>query len=336
VARGFTGRAAELAELDGLLGPVSGDDGTGPVIAAITGAPGVGKTALALRWAHHAREHFPDGCLYVDLRGHDLDPPLRAASALAALLGSLVEDEPVPTDVAVLAARYRSRLDGRRMLVLLDNASCAEQVRPLLPGAGAHLVVVTSRDDLAGLVTLDGAHRIELDALPLPDALTLLTTVLGAGRRTAIVLAQRCDRLPLAMRIATSRPTVPGESDGEFLARLSTGGDPRTDLRAVFSWSYRRLANDNPDAARMFRVLGSLRSAEFTVPTVAVLSGTGLDESGQLVEDLCRAHLVESPRPGRFRLRRLLHAYARELAAAVPAQRNGGGVRADPHPTALP
>jgi hypothetical protein len=338
VARGFTGRVAELAELDGLLDP-GGGDGTGPVIAAITGAPGVGKTALALWWAHHAREHFPDGCLYVDLRGHDPDPPLRAAGALAALLGSLVRDEPIPTDVAVLAARYRSRLDGRRVLVLLDNALCAEQVRPLLPGAGASMVVITSRDDLAGLVTRDGAHRLDLGVLPLPDALALLATVLdtdlgSAARQAAMVLAQRCDRLPLAMRIAG--PTLASESDGEFLARLSAGGDPRTNLRTVFSWSYRRLAHDNPDAARMFRLLGSLRSADFTVATVAALSGSGPDESGRLVDDLRRAHLVESPRPGRFRLRRLLHAYARELAAAVPAQRNGGGMRANPHPTAFP
>lgn len=327
VARGFTGRTTELAELDGLL---DADDGT--ILTAILGAPGVGKTALAVRWAHRAREHFPDGCLYVDLRGYDIEPPLRVADALAALLGSL--GEPVPADVHTMAARYRARLDGRRMLVVLDNASCAEQVRPLLPGPGARMVVVTSRDNMAGLAARDGAHRLDLGALPLPDALVLLENH-RSDRRAAIALALQCDRLPLALRVAATLPPDPVD-DGRLLDRLSAGDDPRTDLRAVLSWSYERLALDSPAAAGVFHLLGALPYNEFTVEAVAALSGEEPAESRRLIEILRRAHLVETAGATRFRIRRMLHAYARELAADVPEPRNGGGMRANPpHPTAI-
>jgi hypothetical protein len=348
VPRGFTGRAAELAELGRLADTgLRTEEAVGPVISAVCGGPGVGKTALALRWAHGARERFPDGCLYVDLRGYDPGPPLRVGEALAALLGSLAPGEPIPSDPAILVARYRSRLDGRRVLVLLDNALCAEQVRPLLPGSGACLAMVTSRDDLAGLVARDGAHRLEVGVLPASDSLALLDVVLGvdhvaAERRAATVLAHQCGHLPLAIRIAAEL-TVPGstvsltdlagEGAGRFLDRLAAGGDTRTDLRAVFSWSYRRLARDNPGAAEMFRLLGSLPSAEFTLATVAALSGTEPDHSRRLLDALQRAHLVEPTASHRFRMHRLLHTYAGELAADVPEQRNG--VSPSRCPTAL-
>ena len=314
VARGFTGRAAELAELDRLAG--NGFD-AGPVISAICGAPGVGKTTLALQWAHRVRDRFPDGCLYVDLRGYDPDPPLPVADALAALLGSLAPDEPIPSDHAVLAARFRSRLAGRRVLVLLDNALCAEQVRPLLPGTGSCLVVVTSRDDLAGLVARDGAHRVELDVLPLPDAVSLLDSLLGGERVAAAGLARRCGRLPLAIRVAaeraTSRPAASPAGEGWFLDWLADGGDARTDLRAVFSWSYRHLLRHHREAARVFRLLGAHPSTEFTVDTVAELSETEPDQIQHLIDRLLRAHLVEPSVSHRFRMHRLLHAYAGEL-----------------------
>ncbi|HEV2782839.1 MAG TPA: helix-turn-helix domain-containing protein [Actinophytocola sp.] len=333
VARGFTGRDAELAELDRLA---DNGFGAGPVVSAICGAPGVGKTALALRWAHRARDRFPDGCLHVDLRGYDPEPRLPVADAMAVLLGSLAPGEPVPADLAVLAARYRARLAGRRVLVLLDNAADAEQVRPLLPGTGSCLVLVTSRDDLAGLLARDGAYRLRLGVLPLPDALALLDTVLGAGRvaadrRAATVLAQQCGCLPLAIRVAAelaaARPAVSLADlagEGRLLDRLAAGADPRTDLRAVFSWSYRHLVHGDREAARIFRLLGAHQGADFTAATVAAVAGADPGQVRRSIDTLLRAHLVEPAAAHRFRMHRLLKAYAGELAAGVPEPRSGG------------
>lgn len=296
--RGFVGRTAELAELDRSLAPCGE---TGLPILAVSGPPGVGKTALAVRWAHRVRDRFPDGCLYVDLRGYSPDRPVEAGEALGTLLGCLGED--VPDDPVVRAARYRSRLAGRRMLVLLDNALCAEQIRPLLPGAGSCAVVVTSRDDLAGLVARDGAHRIGLDLLPMPDALALLGVLRGADRAdpAAARLAQRCGRLPLALRVAAEvDASLADLAEGPAgLDWLDAGGDPRTGVRAVFSWSYRHLA---PEVAAMFRLLGRRSGGDLA---------TG--RAGSLVNTLVRAHLVRIS-SGRYRMHRLLRAYATELA----------------------
>ncbi|HEX8868407.1 MAG TPA: AAA family ATPase [Lentzea sp.] len=301
--RGFVGRAAELSELDRLL---DRDDSGLPVLA-VSGPPGVGKTALALRWAHQVRARFPDGCLYVDLRGYAPDHPVEAGEALGTLLGCLGDE--VPDDPAVRAARYRSRLAGRRVLVVLDNALCAEQVRPLLPGTGACAVVVTSRDDLAGLVARDGAHRVGLDLLPEPDAVALLGNLLGAERVAAnpeaALLVQRCGRLPLALRVAAevgvTRPdtSLAALADASGLDWLDAGGDPRTGVRAVFSWSYRRLV---PEAAAVFRLLG--RHSDGDLADLA---------PRRLLHTLVRAHLVKIS-SGRFQMHRLLRAYATELA----------------------
>jgi hypothetical protein len=319
--RGFVGRTAELAELDRLLDRAPfGETGSGLPILAVSGPPGVGKTALALRWAHRVRAQFPDGCLYVDLRGYAPDRPVEASEALGTLLGCLGDD--VPADLAVRAARYRSRLAGRRMLVLLDNALCAEQVRPLLPGAGSCAAIVTSRDDLAGLVARDGAHRISLDLLPMPDALALLGNLLGTDRvaanpPAAAMLAQRCGRLPLALRVAAeaarpdASPAEITEGPATGLDWLEAGGDPRTGVRAVFSWSYRPLALGDPEAAAMFRLLG--RHSGGDLAGLAALAGTAADRAGRLVNTLVRAHLVRSS-SGRYRMHRLLRAYATELA----------------------
>jgi hypothetical protein len=301
--RGFAGRAAQLAELDGVAGR-----GAGTVIAAVSGAPGVGKTALVARWAHRARDRFPDGCLFVDLRGYDPDRPVEPAAALGTLLGCLAPGEEIAAAPAVLTARYRSLLAGRRTLVVLDNALCAEQVRPLLPGADAGMVVVTSRDDLAGLAALHGAHRIGLDVLPLPDALTLLENLLGPGRGRA-GMAQRCGRLPLALRVAALT-----DHAGEGLDWLETG-DPRTDVRTVFSWSYRVLLEREPEAAELLRALGRHRGQDFQLATAAALGHTTSDRARRLLGALLRANLVQEPLPGRYRLPHLLRAYAAELAA---------------------
>src|SRR5580658_1503587 len=211
----FTGRRRELAELDALL-PAATAPGVAPgpvVISAVSGTAGAGKTALAVHWAHRIAAHFPDGQLYVNLRGYDPEQPLGAAEALAGLLGALgVAGSDIPLGEAERAARYRSLLTGRRLLVVLDNAATEEQVRPLLPGSGSVMVVVTSRATLPGLVARDGARRLELDLLPAPDAVALLRTLIGdrvdADPPAARALAGLCARLPLALRVAAELATA--------------------------------------------------------------------------------------------------------------------------------
>jgi DNA-binding XRE family transcriptional regulator len=269
----FTGRETELAELDFLL-PGTGQHepgGTaGPVvISAVSGTAGVGKTALAVRWAHRVADSFPDGQLYVNLRGYDPDRPVLAAEALAGFLRALgVPDAEIPLEESERAARFRSVVAGRRLLLILDNAGTVEQVRPLLPGSPTVMVVVTSRDSLAGLVARDGAVRLEVDLLPAAEAAALLDSLVGtraaADPAAVATLATQCARLPLALRVAAelavARPHTPlGELSAELaalegrLALLDAGGDARGAVASVFSWSYRHLP---ADTARMYRLLG--------------------------------------------------------------------------------
>ncbi|MBP2327213.1 DNA polymerase III delta prime subunit [Kibdelosporangium banguiense] len=330
--RGFTGRATELTALDHLLSSASFDEGcSGLPILAVSGPPGVGKTALAIRWAHRVRDQFPDGCLYVDLRGYAPDRPMTPVEALGTLLGCLGDD--VPPDPAVRGARYRSLLANRRMLVLLDNALCAEQVRPLLPGTGSCVVVVTSRDDLAGLVARDGAHRVALDVFPMSDGLVLLGALLGAERvradpQAAATLVLRCGLMPLAIRvaaeIAAARPHAALTEIGHdhALDWLAAGGDPRTDVRAVFSWSYRHLATSAPDAAAIFHTLGR-HSGILPLARAAALAGMTDDRAEQALNALVRAHLVHVS-SGHYQIHDLLRLYASEV-----------GRTAAPHPEAL-
>jgi hypothetical protein len=181
----------------------------------VAGMAGVGKTALTVHWGRTAAAAFPDGCLYIDLRGHDQEEPVRPGDALARFLRTLGMAD-IPCDPAERAARYRTLLDGRRMLIVLDNAGNAEQVRPLLPGADSCFVIVTSRDRLSGLVSRDGARRIDLDPLPTTDATALLRTLIGprveADPVAAAQLSAYCARLPLALRVvaesAVSRPAM--------------------------------------------------------------------------------------------------------------------------------
>src|SRR5215469_2033602 len=200
---GFTGRIAELAALTNVL-EGGGTPGT-VVISAIGGTAGVGKTALAIHWAHQAADRFPDGQLYVNLRGYDPDRPVPPGDALAGFLWALgVPGQDIPPEEHERAARYRSLLAGKHVLVVLDNAGSVEQVRPLLPGSQSSAVVVTSRDSLAGLVARDGAARLDLDLLPLRDAVRLLWELIGdraaASPGAMEALAERCCRLPLALR----------------------------------------------------------------------------------------------------------------------------------------
>jgi DNA-binding SARP family transcriptional activator/tetratricopeptide (TPR) repeat protein len=325
----FAGRANELAALTDLLDR-SGEPGPGAiVVSAIGGTAGVGKTALAVHWAHRVAERFPDGQLFVNLRGYDPGQPMTAADALAGFLRALgVAGQDIPAEEAERAARYRSLLAGRRMLVTLDNAGSVEQVRPLLPGSPACVVVVTSRDALAGLVARDGAARLDLDLLPPEDAVGLLRALVGArvdaDPSAAAMLAVQCCRLPLALRVAAelaaNRPAVPlAELAAELADRqkrldlLEAAGDPRTAVRTVFSWSYRHL---HGDAARAFRLLGLHPGADLDPYAAAALTGTSLEQARRLLDQLARAHLIQSASPSRYGMHDLLSAYARDLAAA--------------------
>jgi DNA-binding SARP family transcriptional activator/Tfp pilus assembly protein PilF len=332
----FTGRSGELAELDRLLTAGSGDpEGAGPaavVISAVAGGAGVGKTALAARWAHQVRDAFPDGQLHVNLRGYDPGEPVTAADALARFLRALgVADQDIPADVSERAARYRSMLDGRRMLVLLDNAASTAQVSPLLPGSPSCFVLVTSRDSLAGLVARHGARRLDLGLLPAADAVALLRALIGArvdaDPASAATLAERCVRLPLALRVAAefaaARPAltlaemVDQLAGEQRLDLLDAGGDPSTAVRGVFSWSYRQLS---VPAARAFRLIGLHPGPDLDAHAAAALSGTSLQQAHDALDLLARAHLIGRARPGRYAMHDLLRAYATEITAAPDAR----------------
>jgi tetratricopeptide (TPR) repeat protein len=329
----FTGRAQELADLDRLLARTvkqsgaAGRKSTETVMCAITGTAGVGKTALTLRWAHRVRGKFPDGQLYVNLRGYSPDQPVSAGDALAGFLRVLGLPGPdIPLEVDERAATYRSLLNGRRMLVVLDNAVTVEQVRPLLPGTASCLVVVTSRDSLAGLVARHGAQRLDLGLLPSQDAVALLRALIGeridAEPDAAITLAGQCARLPLALRVAAELATArPAASLAELvsdlgdeqrrLKLLNAGGDPRTAVRTVFSWSYQHLP---ADAARTFRRLGLHPGPDLDPHATTALTDTSHDQAHDLLDLLACAHLVQSASLSRYGMHDLLRAYAADLA----------------------
>jgi DNA-binding SARP family transcriptional activator/Tfp pilus assembly protein PilF len=325
---GFTGRDAELARLDALLPDESEDAPRAVVISAIAGTAGVGKTALAVRWAHRVRDQFPDGQLYVDLRGYDPGQPMPPADALAGFLRALgVHGADMPRELDERAAQYRTLLARQRILVVLDNASSVEQVRWLVPGTPSCVVVVTSRDRLAGLVARHGAHRLELDLLPTDDAVMLLRTLIGdrvdSEPFAARMLAERCSRLPLALRIAAefvaARPlrslqALTEELNGERrrLEVLDAHGDERTAVRAVFSWSYRNLP---ADTARAFRLLGLHPGRYFDAYVVAALTGTTLPHAAQMLDTLASGHLVQQCNgDGRYDMHDLTRVYAAHLA----------------------
>jgi DNA-binding SARP family transcriptional activator/Tfp pilus assembly protein PilF len=323
----FAGREGELSALTGLLAEVGGPRGA-VVISAIAGTAGVGKTALAVHWAHQVADRFPDGQLYVNLRGYDPGQPMPATDALAGFLRALgMPGQDIPPEAEERAARYRSLLAGRRMLVVLDNAGEVGQVRLLLPGTQASVTVVTSRDALAGLVARDGAQRLDLDLLPLAEAVGLLRALIGArvdaDPAAAAVLAAQCSRLPLALRVAAelaaARPAAGlAELAGELadqqrrLDLLDAGGDPQTAVRAVFSWSYRHL---DAAAARAFWLLSLHPGADLDRYAAAALTGTTRERACQLLDRLSRAHLIQPTRPGRHAMHDLLRAYGQELSA---------------------
>jgi DNA-binding SARP family transcriptional activator len=321
---GFAGRVRQLRELDAAL------SATGPVpIAAVDGMAGAGKTALAVHWAHRVAHRFPDGQLYADLRGYAAGPALPPERVLGQFLGDLGEPAgQVPAELDRASARYRSLLAGRRMLVLLDNAAGADQVRPLLPGGRGCLVLVTSRDQLAGLVARDGARRVAVDVLAPAESVELLAGVLGADRVAAepevvAELAELCGHLPLALRIAAAGlATHPARPiawyaaqlrDGDRLATLVPAGDEPAAVAASFGLSYRRLA---PPVRRMFRLLGLPPGPELTAAVAAALAGTSPELAERWLEALAGAHLVDERVAGRYSCHDLVRRYAASQAEA--------------------
>ncbi|WP_160150756.1 AfsR/SARP family transcriptional regulator [Nonomuraea solani] len=334
----FAGRHAELDRLDALcLDERAG--GRAVVINAIGGMAGVGKTTLAVHWAHRVRDRFPDGQLYVNLRG--FDPGGSAMEPAEAIRGFLdafaVPPQRVPISVEGQAALYRSLLADQRVLIILDNARNAEQVRPLLPGTPTCLVLVTSRDQLSGLVVAEGAQPMTVDLLSAAEARQLLAQRLGEERVRAEEeavgeIVTLCARLPLALAIVAARAATNPRFPLALLAgelREAKGGldafrtaDQSTDIRSVFSWSLRRLSDP---AQRLFILLGLHPGPDTGTYAAASLADTPLLETGSAMAELAAAHLLTEHAPGRFVLHDLLRAYSSELARAT---RTGAELRA--------
>nr|CEL15385.1 Transcriptional regulator, SARP family [Kibdelosporangium sp. MJ126-NF4] len=287
-----------------------------------------GKTALAVHWAHRVRDRFPDGQLHVNLRGYDLGPPLQPAQVLSQFLRAVgVAKDDLPTGVDESVAMYRTLLSGKRMLVVLDNAVSADQVRPLVPVSPGSVVVITSRDRLDGLIAMDGAKRVVLDVLSERDAVALLRQMLGdrvdQEPAAAAALAATCAFLPLALRIAAAHLAVrPSRSIAEHVGALRAGdplaalridGDRQAAVTAGFDLSYTAL---KPDAQRLFRLLGMVPGPDASVDAAVALAGDdiGSADVGLLLDRLAAAHLIEEHTSGRYTFHDLLRQYAWERA----------------------
>jgi tetratricopeptide (TPR) repeat protein/transcriptional regulator with XRE-family HTH domain len=317
---GFTGRAGDLARLASILQR----DGGSMLTVAITGTAGVGKTTLAIHWAHQVKDRYPAGQLYVNLRGFDPDQgvvsPDDALAGFLTALGTAAAD--LPAERAERAALFRSQVAGRRLLLVLDNARDAEHVRPLLPGDAGCLVVVTSRNQLTSLVAVEGAHPVPLTVLGDDEARSLLAVRVGAtrvGAEPAAVaeIIARCAQLPLALSVVAARAAIQPDTPLAGLAAelreadraldALDGGDAITNVRAVFSWSYRALT---PAAGRMFRLLGLHPGSDVDTYAAAAMADTSLAGARLALGELVQANLVREQRPGRYAFHDLLRAYA--------------------------
>ncbi|WP_413099996.1 AfsR/SARP family transcriptional regulator [Streptomyces sp. Inha503] len=333
----FTGRHAELRQAEALLS----ENGTPPatvLISTIGGMAGVGKTTLAVHWAHRIAHRYPDGQLYLNLRGFDPTGPAMAhGEAIRVFLNALgVPSQRIPASPEAQAALYRSLLADRRVLILLDNARDIEQVRPLLPGSPGCLVIVTSRNQLTGLIVKEGARPLMLNPLTSAEAHDFLVRRVGTARPNAEPEAMdeiiaRCARLPLALAVAAARaatrPGFPLEAiakelrDGRDSLDAFAGGELTADVRAVFSSSYEALS---APAARLFRLLGLHSGPDISQPAAAALTGLPLGETRDLLRELTRAHLLTEHAPGRYTLHDLLHVHAAErvVAEETPQERD--------------
>jgi tetratricopeptide (TPR) repeat protein/transcriptional regulator with XRE-family HTH domain len=324
----FIGQDAALATLTRILDEAgTGVPGT-VVISAIGGTAGIGKTALALHWAHQVASRFPDGQLHANLRGFDPSgTPASPAEAIRSFLDALgMSPDRIPQGPDAQTAMYRSLLADKRMLVVLDNAREEEQVRPLLPTSPACLVLVTSRNQLSGLAAADGARLLTLDLLTHGEAIELLAARIGADRAAAeptavSEIARLCACLPLALAVAAARAAArPGFPLSALAAELRDtagrldaldAGDPVASVRGVFSWSYQQLSGES---ARMFRLLGLHPGPDISVPAAASLAATDQPSARRLLRELARVHLINEHVPGRYAFHDLLRAYAASSA----------------------
>ena len=332
-SRVFRGRGRELARLTEILGDRVAT-GTPVVIAAIGGIGGVGKTWLALQWAHRHLDRFPDGTLFVDLRGYDpVRKPLTTSEVVRGFLHALgVPPSSVPSDVAAQVGLYRSLVAGRRILLVLDNARDTDQVMDLLPGSGRSTVLITSRNRLTGLVAGRGAETLSLDVLDDHDARTLLLARLGRDAEGPEVdeVVAACAGLPLALGIVAARAaTQPGVSLSDIAVQLRERtrrldaldeGEAQASVRAVLSWSTAALTGRQ---AAMFGVLGLAPGRDVGIGAAAALSGLPRAETEVVLRELERQSLISQTSPGRWQLHDLVKLYAAEEAHRVVADEDG-------------
>jgi DNA-binding SARP family transcriptional activator len=322
----FSGRQTELTRLTAMIN--DHDSPAAPLL--VVGPPGIGKTSLAIHAGHQLSAGYPDGELYVNLRGFDAtEQVLDPAAALSGFLTALAPDQPCPIGLDDRAALYRTVLDDKRMLIILDNVRASDQVLPLLPSGDGCLVIITSRQLLTGLITVTGTTPLVLDLVPADDATEQLAVRIGRHRidsepEAAAALVDVCGGLPLALSLVAARvaaqPQLPlsalvaelKDADGDL--GVFAGEVASTDLGAVFSSSYASLG---PEAGRAFRLLGLAPRPDISLAGAAQLLGLSVVRSRAVLAELCRAHLLRESYPGRYATNDLLHDYAASLARTV-------------------
>ena len=331
----FTGRENDMAQLSALLDTRGQFPVSTVVISAISGTAGVGKTALAVHWAHRVAERFLDGQLYINMRGYDSGPRLSPDTALTEFLRALgVPAGEIPQSQTGKEALFRSRTANRSLLIVIDNVNSAEQVRPLLPSSPNCLTIVTSRSRLSGLIAQEGAHRISLDLLRPDESLDLLESLIGQDRvrqeqDQANEIVRLCGYLPLALRIAGQRVSERQTITLEELTRelsdergrlgffATEDEDERSALSAVFYWSYKALPID---LARTFRLLALHPGVEFSPEAASALIGETVTFATLNLQKLRGSHLVEEHTKTYYRFHDLMRLYARSCVEEYEPQ----------------